>query len=76
MSGINGQQILRKTFNANESATQMLNMGSLVPESFDEVALSYTGSNLTTAVYKKATVTIATLTLTYSGSNLTNVVRT
>lgn len=47
----------------------------LVPESYDEIGLSYTGSNLTTVTYKKASATIATLTLTYSGSQLTNVLR-
>ena len=47
----------------------------LVPEAYDELALSYSGSNLTTVVYKLAGATIATLTLSYSGSNLTGVTR-
>lgn len=41
----------------------------------DEIALSYTGTNLTGVVYKLAGVTVATLTLGYTGDNLTSVVR-
>ena len=41
----------------------------------DEVALSYTGSNLTGVTYKLAGVTVATLTLGYTGTQLTSVVR-
>lgn len=45
--------------------------GSLVPENFDEVVLTYVGAteDISTATYKLATVTVATLTLTYDGSN-------
>lgn len=48
----------------------------LIPAEYDEIDLSYTGSNLTTVLYKRATVLVATLTLSYTGSNLTSVVRT
>jgi TATA-box binding protein (TBP) (component of TFIID and TFIIIB) len=47
----------------------------LVNQPYDEIVLSYTGTNLTGVVYKLATVTVATLTLGYTGSNLTSVVR-
>jgi hypothetical protein len=47
----------------------------LVNQPHDEIALSYTGTNLTGVVYKLAGVTVATLTLAYSGSTLTSVVR-
>jgi len=40
---------------------------------YDEIELGYTGDNLTTVVYKLATVTVATLTLAYTGDKLTNV---
>jgi hypothetical protein len=50
--------------------------GSLVPEHFDEVALTYAAGVLQTAVYKLAGATVATLTLTWTGTDLTNVVRT
>jgi len=50
-------------------------LGGLVPVAFDEIAMSYTGSLLTTVVYKQAGSTVATLTLGYTGSLLTSVVR-
>lgn len=51
--------------------------GALIPTAYDEVVLSYTGSNLTGVVYKLAGATITTLTLTYDGSdNLIHVVKT
>jgi hypothetical protein len=51
-------------------------MSSLVPERYDELVLGYTGDDLTTVVYKLATVTVATLTLSYTSGRLTGVVRT
>ncbi len=53
--------------------------GALVPEAFDYVALSYTGSNLTTATYKTGGAggsTVATLTLAYTGAQLDSVTKT
>lgn len=44
----------------------------LSPAEYDYISLSYTGSNLTTVVYKlggSGGTTVATLTLTYDGSN-------
>ena len=41
----------------------------------DEIQLAYTGSNLTSVVYKLAGATVATLTLSYTGSQLDSVVR-
>lgn len=43
---------------------------------FDEIALSYTGTNLTGVEYRKDSVSTSTLTLAYSGSTLTGVVQT
>lgn len=48
----------------------------LVPESYDELVLNYTGDNLTEVLYKQAGILIATLTLAYSGSNLIGVTKT
>lgn len=55
---------------------------ALVPEQYDEIALTYVGAGLdgegqvATAVYKLATTTIATLTLSYDASDrLTGVIR-
>jgi len=45
----------------------------------DYIALGYTGSNLTTVVYKTGGAsgpTVATLTLAYTGSDLVSVTRT
>lgn len=47
----------------------------LVNQPYNEIALSYTGTNLTGVVYKLGGVTVATLTLGYTGTNLTSVVR-
>lgn len=52
-----------------------VSVAGLVPEEHDEIVLGYTGSNLTSVVYKLATVTLATLTLTYTGDRLDSVVR-
>jgi len=52
----------------------------IIPEAYDYVSLSYTGSNLTGAVYKTGGAggsTVATLALTYDGSdNLETITRT
>lgn len=44
--------------------------GSLVPETYDEVEVTYVGSteDVNTVVYKLATATVATLTLSYDGN--------
>lgn len=68
-----GQLVLKESYDVSSNAIRMLQANNLVPESFDEIDLSYTGDNLTSVVYKKDNITIKTLTLTYSGSNLTNV---
>jgi len=49
---------------------------SLVTESYDEIALTYDGTKLSTVVYKLASATVATLTLSYSGTTLTGVTKT
>lgn len=51
-------------------------LAGLVNVEYDEVALAYTGTLLTTVEYKLASVTVATLTLSYTGTLLTGVVRT
>jgi len=42
---------------------------------YDEITLGYTGSDLTTIVFKKDGTTLFTLTLTWTSGNLTSVVR-
>lgn len=46
------------------------------PSNYDDIVLTYTGDNLTTVVWKLATVTIRTATLSYTGSRLDEVVFT
>lgn len=61
----------------NSSGELMLS--SLVPEKYDYIELSYTGSDLTGVVYKTggaSGTTVATLTLGYTDSKLTSVERT
>lgn len=50
-------------------------VSGLVNQPYNEIALSYTGTNLTGVVYKLNGVTVVTLTLGYSGDTLTSVVR-
>lgn len=57
-----------------EADFQLMGNG-LVPEAYDEIVMSYSGSNISSVVYKLDTVVVATLTLSYSGDNLTSVVR-
>jgi hypothetical protein len=48
------------------------------PAAYDKIELGYTGTDLTSVVYKLAGATVATLTLVYvaPGGNLTSVTRT
>lgn len=50
-------------------------LNQLVPETYDEIVLGYTGSDLTLVTYKLDSETVATLSLTYVSGNLTNVSR-
>lgn len=52
---------------------------SLVPAVYDYIALSYTGDNLTSVVFKtggSGGTTVSTLTLAYTGSVLDSVTKT
>lgn len=77
LSDLDFQQVLRTAFNDEDGGFKMLSGSSLVPESYDELSLSYSSGDLVGVTYKKSGNTIATLTLTYDapGGNLTNVVR-
>jgi hypothetical protein len=44
-------------------------INSFVPTLYDNIVLSYTGSNLTGVVFKLAAVTVSTLTLGYNGGD-------
>lgn len=48
----------------------------LVNQPYDEIAISYTGTDISQVVYKLASVTVATITLSYTNNLVTSVVRT
>lgn len=50
-------------------------VSGLVNQPYDQITLSYTGTDLTGVVYRLAGVTVATLTLGYTSGNLTSVLR-
>ncbi len=52
------------------------NWPDLITEKYDEIALGYSGTQLSTVTYKLSGVTVATLTLSYSGTTLTGVTKT
>ena len=54
------------------------NIFGLVPSGYDYISLGYTGSNLTTVVFKTGGAlgtTVATLTLAYTGAQLDSVTK-
>ena len=58
---------------------RVINYSQLVPEVYDYISLSYTGSDLTGVVYKTGGAggtTVATLTMTYAANILQTVTRT
>ncbi len=59
--------------------TELQVLNSLVPSKYDYISLGYTGSNLTTVIFKNGGsggTTVATLTLAYTGSQLDSVTKT
>lgn len=57
---------------------QLQTLNALTPSAYDYISLGYTGSNLTTVVYKSggaAGTVVSTLTLAYSGSLLVSVTK-
>jgi hypothetical protein len=63
-------------YDDTENVLRTIDITGVVPKDWDEIALTYTGSNLTGVVYKKATVTLVTLVLSYTGSQLDSITRT
>ena len=59
--------------------TKLGGLASLTPSVYDYISLTYTGSDLTSVVFKtggSGGTTVSTLTLAYSGSNLISVTKT
>lgn len=75
MSDLDADQVIRTVYIPEDEALRVSNLGTLVPEEYDEIDLSYTGDNLTGVVYKSLGMTVATLTLSYSGDKLIQVLR-
>lgn len=68
------EQILLSAENANIATilTNLQTLNSLIPGKYDYISLGYTGSNLTSVVFKtggSGGTTVSTLTLGYDGSN-------
>ncbi len=62
--------------NIADTKQEIIALAALVPNAFDTVDLTYTGTNPTTIVFSRLGNTVCTLTLTYDGSNnITKVVR-
>ncbi len=75
LASIDGKVATETTLAAFSAKTA----GALVPSAYDYISLGYTGTNLTTAVFKSGGSggsTVATLTLAYTGSQLDSVTKT
>ena len=79
---LDANQVLRESFDADSESLKVKQVGgSLVPEQYDSIELTYVPSGngageIQTATYKLSGSTIATLTLAYDGSNrLTSVTK-
>jgi len=76
------QKLLKMVDNRDDPQTYSVSaavFNTLVPHAYDYISLGYTGSNLTSVVFKTGGAsgdTVATLTLAYSGSTLTSVTKT
>jgi len=68
-----------RTLDKSTDSVETAELNKLIPFEFDYIDLGYTGSLLTTVVYKAGGAggtTVATLTLSYSGGLLDTVTRT
>lgn len=75
-------QVIKESFSESAQAIKTIAVGgSLVPETFDSMDLTYVAAGngvgeIHTVTYKSGATTIATLTLTYDASNrISNVTR-
>lgn len=82
-SKLDAPQIIREVFDASTESIKVKSVGgSLVPDIYDSITLTYVASGpgtgeIQTVTYVLDASTIATLTLSYDGSNrLISVVRT
>ena len=76
-SSLDANQVLQHSFSDAQSGLQTIVLGSLVPEAYDYLELTYVASGngageVETVTYKKGGAggtVVATLTLTYDASN-------
>jgi len=67
------------TKTGTKTGLDTISVNNLVPEAYDYIDLSYTGSDLTGVVYKQGGsggTTVATLVLTYTANVLQTITRT
>jgi hypothetical protein len=75
-SKLDATQVLPHAFDDGENALRFIDGSALVPVGYNRIELQMTGSNVTTVIYKKDGVVVATLSLEYDGSdNLTSIER-
>ena len=75
---LDASQVVREVFDADSESIKVKAVGgTLVPDTFDAIDLTYNGNgDVATATYKLSGNTIATLTLSYNGLfQLTGVVK-
>lgn len=75
LSSLDANQVIQAMFDDTNDEFKPISASALVPSDYDEISLSYTGSDLTQVQYKKNSTVITTLTLSYTSGNLTGVVK-
>lgn len=81
-SKLDANQTLQGSFDKQKEALRVLSVDSLVPESYDEIDLTYVAAGngvgeIETVTYSSGGSTVATLTLSYDANdNLVNITRT
>lgn len=76
---LSGGKILVPTALFDDSGNQINLSSGLITEKYDYISLGYTGSNLTSVIYKvggSSGTTVATLILTYSSNILQTITKT
>jgi len=75
MSNQDAPQVLKDVHDQSNHSLRVSLIDSLINVEYNELSLSYTGSDLSGVIYKLNSVVVATLTLGYTGGLLTSVVR-
>jgi len=75
LSQLDANQVLRKAYDDDTETLDVSIGSSLVSEEYDDIQLSYTGSDLTGVQYYSSGQLVAELELSYTEGNLTRVRR-